>query len=569
MRRRLKNLYYKIRANWRKILLFGGSGVLGLTVIGQILYPSNRLTLFTTIDGINLSGWQKNDAAKQLNHKYYDKVVPIYFGDKRSAYLSPKPSDIGLVIKNEARVNAINYPWYLRIIPTSILWAHFMTEPSIKPEYLHDNDVLTAYINKELGSLCNIKPVNANLKASGDGLKVISSENGGICKITTVFQVLSSIELQLNSSYRVDIPLEEIIKPNFNDQKARLFGDKLQQKIGLGLELVVDNSSHIIPAGILFSWLDFKIVDNQLTYEFNKEKASKYLNSEIESKITNNLDAKATNYTLNFSETSEIKGSTSKKLDVNSTLQSVRSFINGDIKQAIAIEAIFYGSDDIELSKLIQQYATSHTGDFGVSVIELSGKFRKASYNGTKLFTAASTYKLFMAYSTLKRIESGVWNWFDLITSDKDLQTCFDDMIVNSDNTCAEAILNKIGNKAVTEEVQSIGCTNTIFLDFNIETTPNDLALFLAKLQTGQILSQSSRNRLINAMERNVYRQGIPAGLKSSVVADKVGFLDAYLNDAAIIYSPNDTYILVIMTNGSNWPTIADFAAQIEAFRIQ
>lgn len=102
-----------------------------------------------------------------------------------------------------------------------------------------------------------------------------------------------------------------------------------------------------------------------------------------------------------------------------------------------------------------------------------------------------------------------------------------------------------------------------------IETTSADLALLLAQLQTGQILTQqSSRDRLIDDMKRNIYRGGIPAGI-NSVVADKVGFLDGFLNDAAIVYSPTGTYVLVILTDGSSWPTIADFAGKIEALRNQ
>jgi len=73
---------------------------------------------------------------------------------------------------------------------------------------------------------------------------------------------------------------------------------------------------------------------------------------------------------------------------------------------------------------------------------------------------------------------------------------------------------------------------------------------------------------LIDAMKRNVYRQGIPKGV-SSVVADKVGFMDALLHDAAIVYGPTGPYTLVIMTNGSSWANIAELTRQIEALRIQ
>ena len=220
----------------------------------------------------------------------------------------------------------------------------------------------------------------------------------------------------------------------------------------------------------------------------------------------------------------------------------------------------------------MQQYAADHPGVFGVSMVELSGQNRRANYNETKVFTTASTYKLFVAYSTLKRVESGTWNWTDAnIAGGRNLSTCFDDMIVKSDNACAEALLTKIGFSTITSEAREIGCTSTTFLNKDgIKTTPADLSLFLAQLRMGQILTQqTSRDRLLDAMARNVYRKGIPAGLSGITVADKVGFMDGLLHDASIVYSPTGNYVLVIMTDGSSWSAIADLAAKIQALRAQ
>jgi len=86
-------------------------------------------------------------------------------------------------------------------------------------------------------------------------------------------------------------------------------------------------------------------------------------------------------------------------------------------------------------------------------------------------------------------------------------------------------------------------------------------------LQSGQLLSkQASRDRLLSAMKRNIYRQGIPAGT-SAQVADKVGFLDGLFHDAGIIYSRKGTYVLTIMSDGSNWATIAQLTREIESLR--
>ena len=66
----------------------------------------------------------------------------------------------------------------------------------------------------------------------------------------------------------------------------------------------------------------------------------------------------------------------------------------------------------------------------------------------------------------------------------------------------------------------------------------------------------------------NVYRKGIPAGTNGTV-ANKVGFLNGLLHDAAIVYGSNSKYVLAIMTDGSSWNNIAELTKRIEQFRSQ
>lgn len=572
----LINLHANIKHHWRKILIFGGIGILAITIIGQLFYPTNRLVLFSKIDGLSFSGWSKGDVIKQLDIRHGDNTIPVYFGKAEKAYRSPKPVEIGLTITNQARINKIDYPWYLRIVPSSILWAHFITEHGTEPTYGRNGTVLAAYITKELGDSCNVKPVDASLKASGDKFKVIPSRKGGTCSVNTVKRALSGTKPQLTDTYRVTIPVKEIA-PSVSDETARQFGKSLQKKAGAGVALEVNGSPQVVPTAELFSWADFSVVDGKLNYVFNADRAGIYLNKEVASKVAVNAGV-TTVSTYDFVETARVKGADGKKLDVGATVGSLKSFMDGVSIKATALTSSVppritytrsYSPTDVGLSALLQQYSTDHPGTFGVSMIELSGKGRRASYNETKSFTTASTYKLFVAYSTLKRVEDGVWHWADQITGGRDLSTCFDDMIVKSDNACAAALLAKVGYTNITKEAHAIGCVNTSFLGKdNIKTTSADLALFLAELQTGQMLTQqSSRDRLIGAMKRNIYRQGIPAGLSGSTVADKVGFMGGLFHDASIVYSPTGTYVLVIMTDGSNWSTIADFASQIEALR--
>ena len=189
-------------------------------------------------------------------------------------------------------------------------------------------------------------------------------------------------------------------------------------------------------------------------------------------------------------------------------------------------------------------------------------------YQGNKVFRTASTYKLFVAYSTLKRVEAGQWHWSDQVQGGRDLAKCFDDMIVESDNPCAETLLGKIGFRTITNEIKSAGLQNSSFLNDFIETTASDQTTFVGALQSGQLLNPDSTNRLISAMKRNIYRSGIPSGANGTV-ADKVGFLNGLLHDTAIVYTSSGTYVLSIMSDGSSWGTIAELTSEIEKLRSQ
>ena len=142
-------------------------------------------------------------------------------------------------------------------------------------------------------------------------------------------------------------------------------------------------------------------------------------------------------------------------------------------------------------------------------------------------------------------------------------------MISNSDNACAESFLNSLGLSTVTKDIQAIGLKNSTFMKTGGPfTTANDLSLLLGMIATGQNFSSANQQRLVAAMKANVYRKGIPAGANGTV-ADKVGFLNGLLHDAAIVYGSNGTYVLAVMTDGSSWATIADLTKQIDALRAQ
>lgn len=570
-------LLCKIKRHWFLVLLIFIGVLCQVGIAVQIVYPSGRLLPMQKIDGVSLGGWKKSDAAKRLDSLYLNSSVNIYLGQSKTPYLSPKLSKIGLSVSNTTRINDYNYAWYLRIIPTSILWAQYFADYDRSPSYSYNEETLDAYITAKFGADCKVVAKNATLKYKNGKLVVASSQGGGNCNIKTLRQQLINARPRLTNS-KICISIDKV-DPEVDDAVAEKLLKSLDTNVGDGIDILVNGNSQTILTTDIFSWMDFTVQDGKLTYIFNSLKASEYLATKIAPKVTVAAGI-STVTTYDFNEITRVDGVSGKGLDVAATLDSIRTAIDdGEQAQAIvkviAPEIVYvrgYSSTDAGLTSLITQYAESHPGISSVAFVELSGSHRRAIYNGDEVLVSASTYKLFVAYSVLSRVEDGSWKWTDQVLDDgRNLSACFSDMITLSDNDCAEAMGKNIGYSVIDNEIQAIGCTNSSIVgrDGYAVTTANDLALFLAQLQTGQMLTQqSSRDLLINAMKQNIFRSGIPSGVNWEV-ANKVGFIDDILNDAAIVYTSSGPYVLVVMTKGSSWDAISDLTNKIETLRLQ
>jgi beta-lactamase class A len=559
----------------KKQLLYGLAGFVGIVVIAQLFYPNNRLVPFAMIDGQRMGNWTKDEAVKRLDRLYADDTITVQLGNDTRAVQKVTLSKIGTSVKNEERIKNLEYPWYLRLVPGSILWVNATQRPA-DPKYNSNSATLAKYITERFGENCRIEPTNATLVFKDGKLSVVSSINGGTCKREDVEKKLRQYHPSLIQKDVATVPMQ-MIKPGIEDKAAETFKDLIESQVKNGVSLDVAGNALVVSRSDILSWAVFKN-EGTLDLVFDTAKASDYLNKNVTPKVAKPAGVSKVT-THDFIETSRTNGATGQTLDIAGTLSGVREYV---LKKASAPSAKItplpprveytrtYSSTDAGLSALIKHYAEDHPGTFGISFIELSGKNRRAEYQQDKVFTTASTYKLFVAYSTLKRVEEGKWQWSDMIQGGRNLDRCFDDMIVKSDNACAEAMLQKIGFREVTSEIQALGMRNSTFLKGDSpQTTAGDLSNFLAILNANQMLSQqASRDRLVSAMKRNVYRQGIPAGA-SGQVADKVGFLNGLLHDAAIVYSPSGTYVLTIMSDGSSWATIADLTKKIEALRSQ
>jgi beta-lactamase class A len=233
-----------------------------------------------------------------------------------------------------------------------------------------------------------------------------------------------------------------------------------------------------------------------------------------------------------------------------------------------------YSQSSTGLLAKLKQWINTHPGSYQVAIRELGGQGREASYNVAQQTVMASTYKTFLAFVAYNQAESGALNLNTALINGKNIEQCIEVMIVNSDNDCAVALGRYIGWAKADRIIAAHGFSGVRLNNYDSSgrlsgdklVNAREQASFLAQLSAGSLINRTNTARLLGYMKRQIYRQGIPAGSQGAVVADKVGFLDGYLHDVGIVYSPKATYALVIMSEGSSWASISNLSRAVYDF---
>lgn len=572
--KRVKN--WVTRVPWKRVGLIVAVAAPLLMIAVQLAYPAERTMLSAQVDGVDVGGKERSQAIDQLNETHQNLPFNVYFGEAEEPYRSPKLRELGATVASDEAVDSAMYSWWWRLVPTSLWWAHAVAEPQPSSVALN-GEMVRAYTTEELGESCEVAPKNASISAGESRLELVPSEYGGTCEIDDVVELIASAQIAATKTNEVRVPLERI-DPEIADADAEALIQTIEERLEAGVKLTFENHSATLEAAAVRSWLTFEAKDKKLIAAVDAEKAKDALAKEFQARVAVTPGV-VTITTRDFQEVSRSGGGAGRALSIAGTAGSITKYVTAEADQAtVAVTTLqpqeryirSYSSTDTGLSALIQHYAQDRPGTYGVSLIELSGKQRRAGYNQSRNFFPASTYKVFVAYSVLRQVEAGKMGWNDQVVGGRTLAQCFDDMIVISDNACPETLTLKIGVSTINADIANLGINNTRFVGpGQHRSTAEDLSTFMASLQTGQLsINNASRDRLMSALRRNIFRQGIPAGASGSV-ANKVGFINGLLHDTAIVNASGGTYVLTIMTDGSSWARIAELTREIEKLRAQ
>ena len=219
-----------------------------------------------------------------------------------------------------------------------------------------------------------------------------------------------------------------------------------------------------------------------------------------------------------------------------------------------------------KIQKEFKEKTGNLSGVYGLFVIHLDNGF-SYGVNENEIFTAASLIKLPVIAGMYMEDEAGnidLDEKYTLKNSDKvtgagslygkpaGYQTTYRNLVQlmgkQSDNTAFNICRKLLGDEKIDEVTRSVGMVDTS-LEKN-ETTPKDIGIFFEGLWRGNIVSQESRDEILDYLTDTIYEDWLPAGIPDDLrIAHKYGREVHVVNDAGIVFTTKP-FIVVILTKG-------------------
>jgi beta-lactamase class A len=214
------------------------------------------------------------------------------------------------------------------------------------------------------------------------------------------------------------------------------------------------------------------------------------------------------------------------------------------------------------------------------------------SYNGDERVRTASTIKIAVMIEAWARVAEGKAKWTDELVLTKasrfsgsgilpemsdglrlSFQDCVRLMMLLSDNTATNMVLDYLGTDSVNERMSSLGFKSTRLMrrvgsggetkDGKIAdnkrfglgaTTPHEMVEILERLERGQIINATASKEMIDLMKREQAHYAIGRTI-TDTVATKYGALDALRSCVGIVYSKQGKIAMAITVDDMpvNW----------------
>jgi beta-lactamase class A len=124
-------------------------------------------------------------------------------------------------------------------------------------------------------------------------------------------------------------------------------------------------------------------------------------------------------------------------------------------------------------------------------------------------------------------------------------------MIRISDNVAANMVLDRVGSGNVNASLGGLGMpVSGLSQDLRLPTTANEMAHLLEAIGREKAVSPKASMEMTGLLLTQTVRDRVPALLPPGTrVANKTGNWSNATHDAAIVFSPSATYVIVVLTD--------------------
>jgi beta-lactamase class A len=216
------------------------------------------------------------------------------------------------------------------------------------------------------------------------------------------------------------------------------------------------------------------------------------------------------------------------------------------------------------------------------------------AYGGDDRVRTASTIKIAVMIEAFARVAEGRAKWTDELVLTKaaryggsgvlpelsdglrlTLRDCVNLMMVVSDNTATNMVLDYLTTDSVNARMKSLGYRDTLIMRriggggesregkesdnkrFGLgSTTPHEMVRILEQLDRGEIVSKSASKEMIDLMKREQARYAIARTAWEAPMASKYGALDRLRSCVALVYSKRGKIAIAITVDDMpavNW----------------
>lgn len=222
---------------------------------------------------------------------------------------------------------------------------------------------------------------------------------------------------------------------------------------------------------------------------------------------------------------------------------------------------------DIALEAELRQLLGDSASGYGVVALDLRSG-RSVSINGGQVFYAASLFKTWVMLQVFYHAELGLLrlgdelvltHYYDafglgpratVLCQRLSVQEALEAMMSVSDNAAAVLLQDLVGAPNINRSLEALGLTQSRLTTEDIPVTADDMALLMELIASGKAVSRGASEAMASLMTAETFSNGLASGIPAeALLAHKTGNWPNARHDAGIVFGPNTTYVLVILSD--------------------